>query len=264
MKSGNDNWTENISDWACALSSNKYMDEVQEKFVQKFHEVKVPYHAVWTLLSKFHETDSILDAPDLVTHMFQRIQCLTYRTGFCIVCCTLHKFLKRNLKMYPSSVVHQMQLANYETPVHNCKRFQTFLRKKVRIYLMSLSQRWGMVCRIQATVRTLVHRIVKIPHNFKEICLHDQKVKVWCAIDQTSIIGPTFFTNIINAERYHTCISELFTLLNKCKMVEAWFQQAGAMAHTTYVSLTYQKEFFPDHVISCGIWPAFPVISSPQ
>jgi hypothetical protein len=40
------------------------------------------------------------------------------------------------------------------------------------------------------------------PRQMFEVPLHDQKIGVWCAITASRIVGPIFFENAINSERY--------------------------------------------------------------
>ena len=48
------------------------------------------------------------------------------------------------------------------------------------------------------------------------ICLHDQKVGVWCAIARSRIIVPIFFEDTINSKRYISDILEpYFELLTE-------------------------------------------------
>jgi hypothetical protein len=40
------------------------------------------------------------------------------------------------------------------------------------------------------------------PRQSFEVLLYDQKIGVWCAITSSRIVGPIFFENTINSERY--------------------------------------------------------------
>jgi hypothetical protein len=40
--------------------------------------------------------------------------------------------------------------------------------------------------------------------------LHNQKIGVWCAITASLIVGPIFFENTVNSERYVTDILRPF------------------------------------------------------
>jgi hypothetical protein len=43
-----------------------------------------------------------------------------------------------------------------------------------------------------------------------EVPLHDRKIGVWCSITASQIVGPIFFENTINSERYVTDILRPF------------------------------------------------------
>ena len=67
---------------------------------------------------------------------------------------------------------------------------------------------------------------VENPYEFKEKPLHDQKVGVWYAISRKRIIGPIFFSETINSERYRAqilqpFISKLSQRQNQGRMVPA-------------------------------------------
>jgi hypothetical protein len=71
------------------------------------------------------------------------------------------------------------------------------------------------------------------------------------------IIGPIFFNDTINAERYRTNILEPFLgHLTEREIEEACFQQDGATAHTASSSLQFLEDIFHNRIISHGIWPA--------
>jgi hypothetical protein len=71
------------------------------------------------------------------------------------------------------------------------------------------------------------------PHEFKAMALHDQKVGLWCAVSRMCIIGPIFFSDTINAERYRTDTLEPFLgHLTEREIEETCFQLDGTTAHT--------------------------------
>lgn len=97
------------------------------------------------------------------------------------------------------------------------------------------------------------------PHTFTETSLHPKKIGVWCAISRTKIIGPIFFENTINAERYADILYDYIALLPRDER-DAYFQQDGARAHTAGVTHSLLGPFFGKRLISLGsvsgiIWP---------
>lgn len=94
------------------------------------------------------------------------------------------------------------------------------------------------------------------PHLIHEIPLHDAKVGVWCAITAQRIIGPIFFNETVNSERYRANIlAPFFQLLSHYERENGYFQQDSATAHTAHNSLNDIKEVFEDRIISQGLWP---------
>ena len=94
------------------------------------------------------------------------------------------------------------------------------------------------------------------PDIVNERPLHDQKVGVWCAVNADRIIGPIFFEETINGQRYRDVIIRPFLeYLCDIECTKAYFQQDSATAHTADLSLQLIREIFEDRVISKGLWP---------
>jgi hypothetical protein len=71
-----------------------------------------------------------------------------------------------------------------------------------------------------------------------EVPLHDQKISVWCAITDSRIVGPIFFENTINSERYVTDILRpFFGTITEEENTYGYFMQDGATAHTATYSI---------------------------
>jgi hypothetical protein len=174
---------------------------------------------------------------------------------------TTHRILRKKLKLLPYrvSVVLQLKERDHQSRVDYCTWFQNFpveegeeildvtfftdeARSHLSEYLNSQNARlWSS----------------ENPHEFKEMALHDQKVGVWCAISRMRIIGPIFFNDTTNVERYRTDIREPFLgHLTEREIEGVWFQQDGATAHTASSSLQFLEDIFGNRIISRGIWPA--------
>jgi hypothetical protein len=94
-----------------------------------------------------------------------------------------------------------------------------------------------------------------IPH-IKDTPIHAQEVIVWRAVSRCRIIGPIFFDDTINLERY--CVAILYPLfghLNVDETGRGHFQQDGAAAHTAHVSVTPLRGMFRDTIISKDMLP---------
>jgi len=82
---------------------------------------------------------------------------------------------------------------------------------------------------------------------------------VWCAISAQGIIGPYFFEGddgvavTVNAERYNYMLENFFLpemRRRNWNMTRAWFQQDGATAHTTRLSINTLRAAFLGRLLS--------------
>ena len=95
------------------------------------------------------------------------------------------------------------------------------------------------------------------PHRIQEIPHYDRKVGVWCAVSARCIIGPIFYKQTVNTERYQNYIlTPFFHELTEEEKSYRWFQQDSATAHTAEESMNKIREVFEDRVISAGVWPS--------
>jgi hypothetical protein len=95
------------------------------------------------------------------------------------------------------------------------------------------------------------------PKQTFDVPLHDQKICVWCAITASRIVGPIFFENTINSERYVTDILRpFFESITEEEKTYGYFMQDGATGHTGNYSINVLNEVFEDRLISGGLWPA--------
>jgi len=103
------------------------------------------------------------------------------------------------------------------------------------------------------------------PQQVHERPLHSARVTVWCAIAEFGVVGPYFFeeggiTVTVTSDCYIEMLENfLRPLLEEMDVVDAWFQQDGATAHTARRSTQDLREMFPGKLISprgdVG-WPA--------
>jgi hypothetical protein len=95
------------------------------------------------------------------------------------------------------------------------------------------------------------------PKQTLEVPLHDQKIGVWYVIAASRIVGPIFFENTINSERYVTDILRpFFDSITEEENTYGYFRQDGATAHTATYSINVLNEVFEDRLVSRGLWPA--------
>jgi hypothetical protein len=75
------------------------------------------------------------------------------------------------------------------------------------------------------------------PHAVHETPLHDQKVGVWVVTSRWRIVGPLFFEERVNIERYCSMLYDFISLFEEDEITYSWFQQDGATAHTANNSM---------------------------
>ena len=89
---------------------------------------------------------------------------------------------------------------------------------------------------------------------------------MWVAIFRRRIVSPIFFIKTINSELYCSDIRHAFIgQMTSDKISYLWFQQDGAIVHTSGRSMHLLKEFFGDRIISKDVWPSrLPDLNSPD
>ena len=85
--------------------------------------------------------------------------------------------------------------------------------------------------------------------------LHSTKIGVWCALSRQIIIGPIFFSETVNSERYINIIHEFIGHLTEDESNQGWFQQDDATSHTSRYSMNELQLLFGDRVVSKSFWP---------
>ena len=69
-------------------------------------------------------------------------------------------------------------------------------------------------------------------------------------------IGPIFFTETINSDRYiNDVLKPFLTKLSDTDKRIGYFQQDGATAHISNASLTFLQTIFGSRIISKNLWP---------
>lgn len=101
---------------------------------------------------------------------------------------------------------------------------------------------------------------------------HRWSVNVWCGIVDSKIIGPHFFEETLNGERYLQFLREdlpaLFDDVSYETRMNMWFQQDGAPPHFARLVRNYLNEQYPQKWIGRGgpvEWPPrSPDLTSPD
>jgi hypothetical protein len=62
------------------------------------------------------------------------------------------------------------------------------------------------------------------PHNLRQVPLHDQKIRVWCAVSGSRIIGPIFFDTTVNTDVYLQIFENFYSQLTENERQQCFFQ----------------------------------------
>jgi len=87
------------------------------------------------------------------------------------------------------------------------------------------------------------HWLTEIDHQ------HKWKINVWCGIIGSHIIGPIFFQETLNADRYSALIETDLPVLLETLLrlrLDMWFQQDECPSHTSRVARTVLNTMFPN------------------
>lgn len=106
------------------------------------------------------------------------------------------------------------------------------------------------------------------PRIFETTSMKPERITVWCAMSAKGIIGPFFFDENVNSERYLEMLeTEFIPLASGLDAIEDfWFMQDGARPHRTKEVFNSLDEHFHGRVIGldyetrfgCGIeWPPY-------
>jgi hypothetical protein len=79
--------------------------------------------------------------------------------------------------------------------------------------------------------------------------------KAWVAISRRCIVGPLFFEETVNSERYCSMLYSFISLLEEDEITYSLFQQDGATVHTANNAMKLLNEIFGEHVISTNLRP---------
>ena len=87
--------------------------------------------------------------------------------------------------------------------------------------------------------------------------VHNAKRKVHDKISTYRIVGPIFSNNTVNSQVNVTELLQPFIAqLTKEECEYAFFQQDGAMAHTSQFPMSYGHQAFGEkRTVSTGLWP---------
>lgn len=117
---------------------------------------------------------------------------------------TCRRALKKDLHMHPYKVtaVQQLLPIDYGQRLQYCEWFNNHLNDDNILDITFMSdEAWF---HLSGYINNQNYRTwaTENPHTFVEHSLHPLKIGVWVALSRRRIIGPYFFNDTINAERY--------------------------------------------------------------
>lgn len=257
---------------------SKSFKSCQAKFIAKygrFYGNTAPHKStILRLIKKFRLTGSVLDAkrsgrPSKMTEAVTRdiaarltrnptisLRRLSQKSNQSVSLC--RKVAKYKLKMLPYRVscYQELKNADYNKRVAYCNWFnifkttlnvldKTFFTDEAWFYLN------GYVCS-----QNNRHWATHNPHDFVEKPLHPIKVGVWTAISKKRIIGPIFFQETVNTDRYLAIFDQFVQRLTADEQNNGYYQQDGATCHTSNRSMNRIRAVFGNRLISKPLWPA--------
>lgn len=254
---------------------NGSIKEAQAAFIDKYPETKVPSkRCIQNLVRKWRETGSVENVkkrrrslartPEVVSNIQQRItrspkksiRRLAQQAGVSRTTC--HRVLK-SLKMRPYRVtcVQELKQPDKAKRIHYCRWLLSMIEEELLdplLYFMS-DEAWFHLSGYVNSQNTR-HWSCENPHIIYEAPLHDQKIGVWCAVSGTRIVGPIFFSSIVNTDVYLDILRQFNEQLTPQERMQFFFQQDGATCHTSQKSLTRIHEVFTEErTVSKGLWP---------
>lgn len=160
------------------------------------------------------------------------------------------------MKPYKISLVHELRPLDFVARVEYCRYFLEHLNDNAILdKTFFTDEAWF---HLNGYINSQNYRTwaSENPHILREHCIHPIKTGVWVAISRARIIGPIFFNETINADRYRRQILDTFlNQLDDIELTTGYFQQDGASAHTARETLAYLEEFFGERLISRGLYP---------
>jgi hypothetical protein len=232
---------------------------------------------VWQLIQKFKDTSSVCDAtrtgrPSILTekkvldisdHMLQSpkksIRKLSQQVGVSYgTACTEKK--KKCLNLHPCKItaMHELEPGDSAKWVVYCKWFLDFLDREgedildVTFFTDKAYFHLSGYINSQNSCVWCAHN----PQALHESLLHDEKIGVWVGMSRRCIVGPIFFLEALNSQRYcDNIVYPFIAQLKEDEIDKAYFQQDGATAHTAHMSMALLDNVFVDRIISKTFWP---------
>lgn len=170
---------------------------------------------------------------------------------------TCHGIVKKKLHFYPYkiTVLQELHQPDFQKRVDYCNWFNGNLRDNNMLDKTFFSdEAWF---HLSGYVNSQNYRTwsAENPHVYQEAPLHPLKVGVWIAMSRRRIVGPIFFDDTVNAERYRAMLQVFIDQLHEDELQEGFFQHDNATAHTAAATVTFIQQYFDDRMIGRNLWP---------
>ena len=87
------------------------------------------------------------------------------------------------------------------------------------------------------------------PTQVIETSLHPEKIGVWVGITRKKIYGPIFFTDTVTSKEYIKIIDQFIETIDEEILIDGYFQQDAAPAHTSRETAYHSRTYFHDRII---------------
>lgn len=248
-------------------------DACSMDIADQFPTAQVPSkEAIRKLVDKFRTTGSVINqkhnrrpsriTENTVEEIRQRmlhspnksIRRLSLETGLSVGSC--HKIVRNGIHMYPYriSVLHELIPTDHAKRIRYCQWFKANVDNNMLDTMFFTDEAW---LHLSGYINSQNFRIwsTENPHQYIESPLHPLKIGIWIAISRTRIIGPIFFHETIDSERYCGIIDQFYAQLNDYEKNNCWFQQDSATSHTSRHTMNHLTALFNNRIIKKDLWP---------
>jgi hypothetical protein len=164
---------------------------------------------------------------------------------------------KKRLRLHPYKItaVHELKPGDNAKRVAYSKWFLDFLDRKgeniLDVTFFTDEKYFHLSEYIKSKLTCLV---CTQPHAFHKSPLHDEKIGVWVGMSCRRIVGPIFFSETLNSQRYcDNIVYPFIAQLTEDETDKTYFHQDGTTAHTAHMSMALLNDVFADRIISTTI-----------
>ena len=165
--------------------------------------------------------------------------------------------IQKKLKLWPYKIQIHQELTQYDMDRRVQQTFR--INRFIELGKMDVNKIWfsdEAHFTLAGYVNKQNHRFwaKEQPHIIETARMKPKRTTVWCALCADGIIGPFFFDENVNSERYTEMLeNEFIPLAQATDRVEGyWFMQDGARPHRTNQVFEVLDEHFHGRVLGLG------------